>query len=164
MNKMIAILLGLATSVAFAADGLKEGQWEYTSTTQMAGMPAMSASEQAQFNEAMKHLPPGTKMPGNVGMNSKGITSTFKQCVKADNPVPSDPHNKDCQVTKMDRSGNTYTWATHCKTPDGEMDSTGSGTYDGGRMSSKIKINGTSHGKPVNMSMDMTGHYVGPCK
>ena len=164
MQKHLVVLLGLVSVATFAADGLKEGQWEYTSTTQMAGMPAMSAADQAQFNEAMKHLPPSTKLPGSIGMSSKGITSTFKQCVKADNPVPSDPHNKDCQVTKMDHSGNTYTWATHCKTHDGEIDSTGSGTYEGDLMTSKIKIKGTSHGQPVNMSMDMTGRYLGPCK
>lgn len=164
MQPRFAILLSLATAVAFAANGLKEGQWEYTSTMQMTGMPGMSAAEQAQFNEAMKHLPPGTQLPGNIGMNAKGITSTFEQCVKADSPVPTDPRNKNCTVTKMDHSGNTYTWATHCKTADGELDSNGTGTYDGDRMTSKIKVKGTSHGRPVDMNMDMTGRYLGSCK
>ena len=164
MSKRLVVALSLAASSAFAADGLKEGQWEYQSTTQMAGMSGMSAEEQAQFNEAMKQLPLGTKLPGNIGMSAKGITSTFKQCVKADNPVPTDPRNQDCKTTQMKRSGNTYTWAMHCKTSDGEMDSSGTGTYNGDSMTSKVQIKGSSHGQPVDMTMDMTGRYLGPCK
>jgi hypothetical protein len=164
MHKHLILALCLVTSSGFAANGLKEGQWEYTSTTQMAGMPSMSAEERAQFNEAMKHLPPGTKLPGSLSMNAKGMTSTFKQCVKSDSPVPTDPRNKDCQVTQMNRSGNTYTWAMHCKTPDGEMDGNGTGTYDGDNMTSKIQIKGTSRGQPIDMTMDITGRYLGACK
>jgi hypothetical protein len=92
------------------------------------------------------------------------MTSTFKQCVKADNPVPRDPRNQDCTTTQMNRSGNTYTWAMHCKTSDGEMDSSGTGTYTGDSMTSKVKIKGNSHGQPVDMTIDITGRYLGPCK
>lgn len=155
------MMLGLMVSgVAFAADGPKEGKWEYSSTMKMDGGPQMPAEMQ---------LPPGVKLPPGVQMpqfGPKGMTMNFSRCITKDDMVPKNDQGREkCTVTKMDQKGNTVNWAATCDTPQGKADGEGTATYSGDTMTAKMTttINDKEMGK-VKMTQDMTGRYVGACK
>ena len=149
-------ILGITTilfSFAAAAQAaeMKEGQWEYTMKMDMPGMPQMPPGMQ---------LPPGMKIPG---MGGEGYT--VKQCVTKDKAVPPQKDSKDmkCEMTKQERKGDTFKWASHCTGKSGEIDSEGTAVYSGDTMTSEMKTHGTMDGHPADMTMKTTGKYLGPC-
>jgi hypothetical protein len=155
-TRIVAAGLLIAVTAIASAEGLREGKWEYTVTMDMAGMPAMP------------QLPPGTQLPPGVKlptMGPNGMTSTFQNCVTEDKPVPhNDKGGEHCTTTKMERHGATINYAMHCTDKSGgALDGEGSATYNGETMTSNMKMKGTSHGHPVDMTQTTTGRYLGPC-
>lgn len=128
-------LLLLAACLSSQAYAFKAGEWEFTTQTSMPNMP---------------QLPPGMSMP----------SFTFKNCLKEGQPVPQRQNGeKKCKVTKMVRQGDTVNWEVSCETRNGEMKGTGSATYSGDSMHSTMRFTGG----PMEMTENMTGHYLGPC-
>jgi hypothetical protein len=94
------LMLGFLLPSAWAgAPDMKDGEWEMTIETEIAGMP-------------MK-LPP----------------VTTRQCMTRDNPVPEGQQDQECKVTDMKTSGNTVSWVVKCDTPGGGATGTGNVTY-----------------------------------
>jgi len=146
----LLIIAGAAASTAVLADGFKEGQWEITTKMDIPGMPKMPEGVQ---------LPPGVKMPG------MGAGYTAKQCLKKDQAAPaSQRQDLKCEFTHKDFSGDTFSWASHCTSADGgSVDSEGKATYSGDTMTSQVHMHGTQQGHPMDMTMNSTGKYLGPC-
>lgn len=154
-RKLLLSLCALLPLPALAGD-IKGGEWEYTVEMQMPGMPQV---------KEMPKMPEGMKLPPGLQFGPKGMVHTFKNCISDDDPVPKNdqqgPHK--CEITKQERSGSTIKWASHCTTPDGEMDAEGSATYTGDSMTSEMHAKGTQRGKPVEMTQKMTGRRLGAC-
>lgn len=150
-----ALACGMVATPLFAADTIKEGRWQYTMQMDMPGMPKVEMPANVQ-------LPPGMKMPQ---MGPKGMTMNYERCVTKDDLVPRDDKGREhCTVTKQTRRGNTVEWAASCDTPDGKMQGEGTATYTGEAMKSTMHMTGTSHGRPIDMTQNVTGRYLGPCK
>ena len=148
------------TSVGPAhADGLREGQWEFSNTMKMAGMPDLS--------ELASKLPPGMKLPGGMelGGGSGGMTIKAKHCVTNDKAQPpmKDQDKYKCEMTKQKRSGGRFEWAQHCTGEDTDFTSEGVATYTGDKMTGDMTTKGTIEGNPADMSVKTVGTYIGPC-
>lgn len=151
-----AVVVLLSSAAALAADTVREGKWQYTSTMQMEGMPQMpKMPEGAQ-------MPPGMKMPS---MGPGGMTSTYESCITKDNPVPQNKdRERNCKMTSMKRDGNHVSWTATCDLPDGgSAESVGDATYTGDSSQMTIKTKSMHKGHAMNMTMNITGKYLGPC-
>ena len=94
MLSAIILSAGLAVFTDGAqAQGIKEGQWSMSMTTQMEGMD----DEAAEAMEAMKNMSPEEKammeqMMGSMGMaammGAGRMTTTLSTCITNDDPVP----------------------------------------------------------------------------
>lgn len=103
---LVAVLLAIP-GYAAAADMMKPGLWEVTTTVEMPGMP---------------YQPPPT---------------TIRHCYTAqevkENPVPKD---NNCKITDLKTSGNKTTWKMECTGEaaakgEGEMTYHGDSAYEG---------------------------------
>lgn len=151
MKRSIPGLLALLLTLpAGAADGLREGQWEYRTTLQIPGMPAMPK------------LPDGMQMP-QVG--PQGMTLTHRGCVSSADPVPrTGSDDSQCTTTRLERQGTTVIWAATCTTPRGKADAEGRAQYSGDRMEGTMRLRGQDErGHPFEMTQTMSGRYLGPC-
>ena len=135
-SAIIIVIAMLSAAGASAADkaNFKDGMWEITSTMTMEGMAVGSQ------------------------------TSTVKQCMKSDNPVPANKNN-NCKIDSMNISGNSVTWRMSCDDPQGgRVLSNGKMTYENGTSfygTMETKFSGAQ--QEMKMQSDMRGHYVGPC-
>ncbi|HQT25958.1 MAG TPA: DUF3617 domain-containing protein [Burkholderiales bacterium] len=133
MKKILA--LAAALFLSSQAYAFKAGEWEFTTQTSI---------------QNMSQLPPG------MGMHSY----TFRNCITERDAVPQRQNGEQkCKMTKMVRRGDTVNWEISCDTPNGETKGVGSATYSGDTMRSTMHFTGG----PMDMTQEMTGHYVGPC-
>ena len=126
------VLLGLI-SFAHAGSGpdLNEGMWEITVNLEIAGMPM--------------------KMP----------PSTYTQCIKKDQAVPSDASpDQKCVTKDVTTKGNTVTWTVMCTNPGGQMTGNGMVTYHKDKMDGSM----TMEGQGMKMVSNFKGHRIGACK
>lgn len=155
--RKVALLALLITGTA-QAQTVKEGQWEYTNTMKIAGMPDMPA---------MPALPPGMTLPGGMSMSGGpgGMTMTLKQCITNSDlrPKMKDEGKYKCEKTKEKREGNRFEWAMHCTGKNTDFTSQGAGSYSADSMSSDMSSKGTMDGHPADMTMKTTGKYLGAC-
>jgi len=159
---LVALLaiLWAGFGAAHAADMVKPGSWEYTTTMQMPNMPP---------------LPPGVQLPPGVHMQSGpgGMTVTSTHCVTVGDPIAglNQPHGPagagmQCSNDRMERNGSTVSWTGTCTMPDGgTVHSQGTAHYAGDRMEADVKTSTTppQGGASTNTSMHVTGRYLGPC-
>lgn len=130
---------GLAGAVHAAPTQMKEGLWEITVTMDMPGMP--------------KSVPP----------------QKVQQCITRkdlENPqsmarAPDTPGNQ-CRTTDYRLQGDTATWKMSC-TGENAMTGTGSMTFTETSYRGASRMTVTRGGKTMNMSMNYTGRYLGPC-
>ena len=171
MLRCATMALLLVSGTAVAADGLREGKWEFRTTTKMDGMgapsmPAMQMPKGFKMPEGFK-VPEG--MPSMEGMqinslSGNGMATTFTTCVTNKNPVPQDAQtSKECKLDKVSQSGKTWSWTVTCKTREGTMTGEGSATYDGNTMKSSATMKGSMGGRNIDMASTTTGRYLGAC-
>jgi len=150
----LASLILLAAALPAQADEIHAGNWEFTTQTEMTGMPQLPPGVT---------IPPGVKLPPSAGFAPGGVTNTHTGCVSAEKPFPTDPKN-NCTIEKNDRYGLTVSWAATCSTPRGQAHAEGVSTYRGDTMESTVNMHIIGNG---GQSMDMvahtTGHYLGAC-
>ena len=137
---MIALLAccSLAVSAAQAPD-MKEGLWEITSKTEMAGVP-----------QGMKPV-------------------VIKQCITRkdlENPsrtMPGGPKDPRCQVTDYKTQGNTASWNVACK-GEGAMTGSFSVTYSGSSYTGVSKMTMKHGGQDHAVTVHHSGKHIGDCK
>ena len=147
-RKLVVLAFSALPALAFAG-GIKPGLWEVN----MEGMDVGLPPDQA---EAMK----------KAGIDISKMMSAMKPqyCVteeqaKMDKPPP-DKNNKDCKVDSWDKSGSKMKGHMTC---DGDLKGTIDMTADfksDAEYTSEVKINGTSHGRPSNMTMKSTSRWL----
>ena len=122
------------------APNMKEGLWEITTKTEMAGMPG-----------GMKPM-------------------VVKQCMtKKDLADPrrtapgADQKDQRCQVTDYKTQGNTATWNIACK-GEGAMTGSGSVTHSGTSYTGVSKMKMKHGGQEQTMTMHYSGKHIGECK
>lgn len=134
MSVCAVVLSVLLPAAVFAAEGMRPGMWETTTTMDMPGMP-------------MKMAP-----------------TTVKHCytaeeVKDQKKVISS--NKDCTVTDVKRSGNKVTWKMKCT---GQNPGTFSGetVFSGDSYVSTMQRE-SQGGQGMSVNMKVEGKRVGNC-
>jgi hypothetical protein len=166
----------LAGTAVWAADptplDLKTGEWEYTVTMQMTGMPQQSAQQMPQIPpEQLAKMPPETRAKVEAAMKQAGnmaagkpTTSTNKNCVKKEDLVKLNPlanADKSCKMTVVNSSRSKLEAKMDCDTPDNKTTSTV--TLEAlSSESSKFSVvsTGTSNGQPMNMTVNGTGKWL----
>ena len=159
-------VLSLGTLLAAGgvmAAGIKEGKWSMTTTIRMEGMD----NQAAQAMKEMENMPPEQKAMmqqmmsgmkiGQLG-NGMGMSTTKVQCITNDKPVPQAKGQEDCRQTHTAK-GNTIDFEVICD----DSRSTGQVTYKNDSMKGTIKSTQTGHGQQQNMTVDISGQYLGPC-
>jgi hypothetical protein len=133
-KSVVGMVLMLAIiSFAYAGSGpdLHEGMWEITVDIDMPGMPV--------------------KMP----------PSTYTQCIKKDQAIPSDAQpGQECTTKDVTTKGNTVTWIMTCSNPGGQMTGKGMVTYHKDRMDGSM----TMEGQGIKMVNHFKGHRIGDCQ
>ena len=153
----------LAFSSGVTAAGIKEGKWSMTTVIRpegmddqaaqaMQGMENMSPEEKAMMEQMMGGMKIGA--PGG-GM---GLSTTRTQCITNDNPVPQSNDQDDCRQTHA-LKGDTVNFEVVCA----NSHSTGQVTYKDDSMEGTIQSTQIEDGRPQNVTIDISGQYVGPC-
>jgi hypothetical protein len=171
--KLFAIGL-LAGAAARAADptplDLKTGEWEYTVTMHMSGMPEASAQPMPQIPpEALAKLPPDQRAKLEAAMKrasdvTSGKPTTSKSCVKKEDLAKLNPGgnvDKSCKMTVLSSSHSKQEIKMDCNSPDNK--STSTVTIEAlSSESSKFSLvsSGTANGQPMNMTMNGTGKWL----
>lgn len=145
------------------ADGVKEGQWSMTTVIRMEGADDQSAEAMAEMEKMspeekamMEQMMGGMKFGAPGG--GMGMSTTTTQCITNDNPVPESEDQEDCQKTHS-MTGNTVHFEVVCD----DSRSTGDVTYENESMHGTIQSTQTADGTEENVTIDISGQYVGPC-
>jgi hypothetical protein len=155
------LALGVAIgTVAFAytaaaAQGVKKGRWSMTMTVRAEGME----EEAAAAMKEMDAMPPEEKAMMQHMMGSMGMTTTPSQCLTDEKPVPLQEGQEDCQATHA-QTGDTVNFTVVC--PEGT--SSGQVTYRNDSMQGTIQATQMQRGQPSTATIDISGHYEGPCE
>jgi len=174
--KLTLALAFLSGAAVWAADptplDLKTGQWEYTVTMQMAGMPQASATQMPQIPpEQLAKLPPdqrakveaALKQAGNMAAG-KPSTTTNKSCVKKEDLTNFNPGGmaKSCKTTVSNSSGSKFEAKVDCDLPDNKSTSTVvAEALSSESMTFKVMSSGTASGRPMNMTLNGAGKWLG---
>src|SRR5271154_6802349 len=176
MKLSLALAL-LAGTAAWAADptplDLKTGEWEYTVTMQMTGMPQQSAPQQMPqlTPEQLAKIPPEQRarveamMKQGANMASgRPTTTTNKNCVKKEDLVKLNPManaDKSCKMTVINSTRSKLEAKMDCDAPDNKTTSTVTVEASSSE-SSKFSVvsKGTSNGQPINMTVNGTGKWL----
>jgi hypothetical protein len=173
MKHFLAIAL-LAGTAAWAADpiplDIKTGQWEYTVTTQMSGLP-QAAKQMPQIPpETLAKMPPDQRAKVEAALKQAGAmasgqptTNTSKNCIKKEDLAKLNPGGDDrtCKVTVVNSSRSKLDLKMDCDTNGTKSTSTGSVEAPS---SESLKFNfqmaSTMNGTPMNMSINGTGKWL----
>jgi hypothetical protein len=147
----IALLTPVGIGIAWAADEIKAGKWEFTAITQSSGLQG----------------PGGMSLPSRIPRASGTMPpSVHTTCITdPDKALPEDP-GKNCKIEKMERNGGSISWVKVC-TPTGSapVRSEGSASFNGDRMTASMTTHVPGRGGVfVDTSTQITGQWLGPCK
>lgn len=175
MKLFFAALL-LAVNAVRAADptplDLKVGEWEYTVTMQMSGMPQASAAQMPRIPaDQLAKLPPEQRAKieaalKQAGDMSSGKPTTNKSCVKKEDLVRMNPLasvDKGCKMTVINSSNSKMEAKVECDSTGNKSSSTVTLEATSSE-SSKFRVvtAGETGGRPVHMTINGTGKWLGP--
>jgi hypothetical protein len=171
-------MMKLSVAVAFAAGtlvqaaeptplDLKAGEWEYSVTMKMAGMPQMAQMPQIPADK-LAQMPPEQRakieaMLKNAGNMASGKPMINKHCVKKEDLTNFNPTgmSKTCKMTVVGSSGSKFEAKVVCDEPDNKTTSTIVAEAQGPEsMKFTVTSTGTNHGKPVDMNINGTGKWL----
>lgn len=135
----LSLVAGLACALiapASAAPVVREGEWEFVMTMDVAGV-AMELPE-----------------------------VRFRNCISAKDPVPMRPQRADeCKRVRRTVSGNTISYTLRCTYGQNTVEDHGKVTFHGNRMQGKLRQVMKENGKVIGKTTaTMTGERVGDCK
>ena len=134
-SHLLAVAL-LASPVAVLAQGLEPGEWQFTTTTSVPGMPKPQSFSNTQCirKEDASTMPWERKKPGET----------------------------DCKTTTTKKSGDTVSWEVSC--PKTKMQGHGSARIRGSSLDSEMTMVMEQEGRKMEMHSKTTGKRLGPCK
>lgn len=134
-----ALALCMTMAASAAQPEVKDGLWEITVKTEMAGMPGGAPA---------------------MTMQRCFTAKDFQDPAAMNRSMDKGAH---CRTTDYRLQGNTATWKVLC-TGEGAMTGTGTATYSGTSYVMTSKLAMTHGGQTMNMTTMQTGKYLGPCK
>jgi hypothetical protein len=172
-------MIKLSFALAFAAGALlraaeptpldvKAGEWEYSVTMKMAGMPQMGQMPQIPADK-LAQMPPEQRarveaLMKNAGNMASGKPMVNKHCLKKEDMANFNPTgmSKTCKMTVVSSSGRKFEAKVACDEPDNKTTSTiVAEAQSAESMTFTVTSTGTSHGKPVNMNINGSGKWLG---
>jgi len=145
---LAGLLPFVLSSAALADDLIHAGNWEFTTTVSIGGLPAQ----------------PGYRPPeAGVSFDHGAISHVHNACVSDDHPFPTEDR-QSCKIEKNERQGNTVNWIATCTTQHGQVHAQGSSTYTGDTMESTGHFHTVSKdGHAIDTTRHTTGKYLGAC-
>ncbi len=128
------ILTVLFFSTPASALNQKYGNWKMTFKIAVKGLPVQ--------------LPPQT--------------ITNEQCLTKEHELPLADQEKGCTFKIIDKTDSTLKWQMNCK--DKGLKGNGEMRYNGKTLNGFIKAQSNVQGMKLDMTTDITGQYLGPCK
>jgi hypothetical protein len=155
--RIAGVLVVVAVAWACAAgaeDAIKPGEWEFST-----------------LEPGVTHLPPGVQASPGMRLGPEGLTVSRTECISATNPFPPNAQmsappdaNHPCKIDKTDVNGGTVRWSTTCATPQVTIKWEGVVHYHGETLDGTLTVHSTTPGHPpIERSVPMSGHYLGPC-
>jgi hypothetical protein len=170
--KLVFALVLVGGSLVRAADptplNLKAGEWEYSVTMKMAGMPQMPQQMPQVPPEQLAKLPPEQRakieaMMKNAGNLGSGKPMVNRHCVKKEDLANFNPAglSKTCKSTVTSSSGSRFESKVECNDPDNKTTSTiVAEALSAESMKFSMVSSGMSNGHPMNMTVNGTGKWL----
>ena len=170
--KLVFVLALAGAGLVRAADptplNLKVGEWEYSVTVKMAGMPQMPQQMPQIPPEQLAKLPPEqrAKMEAamkNAGNMTAGKPMVSRHCVKKEDLANFNPNrmSKSCKTTVISSSGSRFEAKFECNDQDNKTTSTVVAEALGEEsMKFNLVSSGTADGHPMNMTVNGTGKWL----
>ena len=157
---MVVATIGILLFSSAANAAIKEGQWSVDMSIHVQGMD----DQLAEAKKAMEGMSPEEKammeqMMGSGMGSDMGMKTTTTQCVTNENPVPDSKNDTNCKSTHTKEGDDTIKFEVMCD----HSRSTGTVTYTNESMTGTIQSTSTLEGQENNVTIDITGQYVGPC-
>jgi hypothetical protein len=178
-TKLFLALALLGSTIAWAADpvpmDVKTGEWEYTVSTQMTGMP--QSAQQMQMPsippEQLAKMPPDQRAKLEAALQRAGamasgkpMTTTSKNCIRKEDlakMTPKGPKDQACKVTVVSSSRTKQELKMDCDS-DGSKQ-TGSVVVEAlSPESTKFNLQVVSNnqdGHAMNMNVNGTAKWLG---
>ncbi|MGA2739573.1 MAG: DUF3617 domain-containing protein [Bryobacteraceae bacterium] len=170
--KLIFALALASASLVRAADptplDLKVGEWEYSVTMKMAGMPQMPQQMPQIPPDQLAKLPPEQRakieaMMKNAGNLGSGKPSVNRRCLKKEDLANFNPTSmsKTCKTTITSSSGSRFEAKVECNDPDNKTTSTiVAEALSAESMKFTMVSSGTANGHPMNMTINGAGKWL----
>jgi len=171
--KLVFALALVGANLACATDttplNLKVGEWEYSVTMKMAGMPQAPQQMPQIPPEQLAKLPPEQRAKIEAMMKSAGNLGSGKpivnrHCLKKEDMANFNPTgmSKTCKSTITSSSGSRFEAKFECNDPDNKTTSTiVAEALSTESMKFSMVSSGTANGHPMNMTISGTGKWVG---
>jgi hypothetical protein len=171
--KLCFALAIAAGTLVWAAEptplNVKTGEWEYSVTMKMAGMPQMPQQMPQIPADQLAKLPPDQRAKieaalKNAGNMAGGKPMINRHCVKKDDLTHFNPTGmaKSCKMTVTDSSGSKFEGKVVCDDPDNKTTSTVvAEALSPESMKFSMVSSGTANGHPMNMTVNGTGKWLG---
>lgn len=168
--KLILVLGFVSVAAAWAADptplDVKTGEWEYTVSMQMSGIPQsgmpqippeqlakLPPEQRAKLEEAMKRA--GGILSGKPTVN--------RSCVKKEDLASFNPTRmpKSCKMTVTSSSRTKFEAKMDCDSPENKTTATLLAEALGSEsMKFRVESKGTANGRAMNMTVNGTGKWL----
>jgi Protein of unknown function (DUF3617) len=176
MTRFLALTF-LGGTLAWAADpvaiDVKTGEWEYTVTTQMSGLPQFSQQPMPSIPpEQLAQMPPEQRAKIEAALKRAGamssgkpMTTTSKNCIKKEDLAKMMPNvNKDqaCKVNLVSSSRSRQELKMECEANGGKQ--TGTVVVEAlSPESTKFNLQMASNqdGHAMNMTVNGTARWLG---
>jgi hypothetical protein len=132
----IAAVAALAAPISVLAQGLEPGEWQFTTTMSVPGMPKPHTQVTNQC-VTQKNADPHNWLNRNASQS-------------------------DCTMSPFKKSGNAVSWEVSC--PKANMRGRGTARIAGGTMESEMTMIGEQQGRRIEVLTKTTGRRLGPCK
>jgi Protein of unknown function (DUF3617) len=169
----LSLIVAIAASMLVrAADptplNLKTGEWEYSVTMQMTGMPQMSRQMPQIPPDQLAKLPPEQRAKVEAAMKNAGNIASGKptvsqSCVKKEDLINFNPTGmaKSCKTTVTSTSSSRFEAKVECSDPNNKS----AGTIVAEAPSSEllkfsVVSSGTTNGQAMNMTVNGTGKWL----
>jgi hypothetical protein len=170
--KLAFTLALLGSGIVRAADptplNLKVGEWEYSVTMTMAGMPQMPRQMPQVPPDQLAKLPPEQRarieaMMKNAGGMASGKPTVSRHCVKKEDLANFNPTSlsKTCTTNVTSSSGSRFEAKVECNDPDNKTTSTiVAEALSAESMKFTMVSSGTANSHPMNMTVSGAGKWL----
>jgi hypothetical protein len=173
MKLSLALAL-LASTAVWAADptplDIKTGEWEYTVTTQMSGMPQMAKQIPQIPPDQLAKMPPDQRAKVEAALkqasgmaSGQPTTNTSKNCVKKEDLAKLNPGGDDrnCKLTVVNSSRSKLDLKMDCDSNGTKYTSTGTVEAPSSEtLKFHVQMASTTNGTPMNMTINGTGKWL----